>query len=199
MKEIQKEVQIKANYKIIKASNKTFALIYCELKNILINSGIVEQIKKWDKKITKFLSKALKDYDWIYLNELNMQEGHNLIPLAIRESFATLISWTTVTPTFQANYVALWTDATAVTENDTTLWTEIIRWLFTDRTSESNIAYLDKFFWSTEVWGNSFKEIWVFIDWTGTVDSWFLLSKINIEEDISATESLTINVTITIT
>lgn len=202
MTKIEKEVQLKVNYKITKWSNETLASVYCELKNIswLIEySTILKKIKEWNEMITSFLCKALKTYNWKYKEFLIITEWHNLIPLAIRESFATLISWTNVTPTFKANYLALWTDATPVTENDTTLWNETIRWLFTDRSSVSNVAFLDKFFGSVEVWWTSFKEVWTFIDWTWTVDSWFLLSKINIEEDISATESLTINVSITIT
>jgi hypothetical protein len=41
-------------------------------------------------------------------------------------------------------------------------------------------------------------EVWLFVDWTDTKDSGYLLSHININETMQALENLTINITLTI-
>lgn len=143
-------------------------------------------------------AEAVKLYKGNLRSQMRRWEGHNLVPNILRNSFATLISGTTVTPTFKANYIALWNDSTAPTNADVKLWNETIRRLFTDRRAIDNIAYLDKNFGSVEVWGNTYNEIWVFVDGTATADTGYLLSRININQVMQALENLTINVTITI-
>ncbi len=143
-------------------------------------------------------TQALKGYTGRYARHLKRREGHNLVPLVLRSSFATLISGTTVTPSFKANYIALWSDSTPPSNADIKLGTETIRREIWDRRAIENIAYLDKNFGSVEVWGNTYNEVWVFVDGTPTTDSWFLLSRIWINQTMAALENLTINVTITI-
>jgi len=172
------EIGLQANYKLTICSDET--------------------LKKVCKETNLSADKAFINYKGKYRNDIKSREWHNLVPLAIRSSIATLISGTTVTPSFKANYIALWSDSTPPTNADIILWAETIRRLIWDRRSIDNIVYLDKNFWSVEVWGNTYNEIWVFIDWTATIDTWFLLSRIWINQTMQALENLTINITITI-
>jgi hypothetical protein len=133
---------------------------------------------------------------WKYIREY---QGHNIVPLILREEFASLICGNTVTPTFAANYMALWSDNTAATNADLLLWTETLRWTFTDRFNVENVAYLDKYFSSAEVWGNTYLEAGVFVDGTASVDTGYLLSRIIIAETMTATETLTINCSFSVT
>jgi len=181
---MDKEIWLKANYKLTICSDIV-------LQDIMKITGINSP------------EKALKKYKWPLLKSMRTWEWHNLVPLVLRSSLATLISWTTVTPTFKANHIALWSDSTPPTNADTQLWAETIRREFGDRRAIDNVAFLDKNFGSAEVWGNTYNEIWVFVDGTGTApwynaNSGYLLSRILINETMSATESLTINVTFTI-
>lgn len=163
------------NYTITKATDEVASLIFKET---------------W--------STNLRGYEWKYKDQIKQRHGHNLVPLVLRAELASLIAGNTVTPTFKANYLALGSSATPPTNADTQLWSETLRGLFTDRRAVDNIAYLDKFFWSVEVGGNNYNEVGVFVDGTGVANTWFLLSRININETMQALESLTINVTITI-
>ena len=178
---MKKEVKLKANYTIIKAPEK-----------------IINKIIKELGCTRKQIATKLRDYKGLFFKDLKIYQGHNVVPLSIRKSLAALISWITVTPTFKANYIALGTDGTQETELDTSLAAEAIRWQFTNRYYLDNVAYLDKFFWSTEVGGNTYLEAGVFIDGTAATNSGFILSRITMDEQIAATETLTINVSVTI-
>lgn len=123
----------------------------------------------------------------------------NLVPNVLRFSFATLISGTTVIPTFKANYLVLGSSGTAPANTDTSLGTETLRGLFTDRSAVDNVAYLDKFFSSTEVGGNTYLEIGIVVDGTASANTGFLLSHANINETMTSTETLSVNATVTIT
>ncbi len=127
------------------------------------------------------------------------KEYYNLVPNVLKYELATLISGTSVTPTFKVNKICLGDDATVVDYTDTALGNETLRTDFSDRYSQFNVAYLDKFYGSSEVGGNSYYEAGVFVDGTATVDSGYLFSHLNINETMSANESLTINVSFTIT
>lgn len=195
-----KVLDFKANYKIIKAPLEILPSIYCELKKISIAENyqkIKKLIEKGDENIIIFLTQELKNYKGNFKDLLVISEDHNLIPLVFRNELAKRIIWT-FDKTLEANYIWIWTDSTAATENDTQLWTEVLRGLFTRRTRTDNVAYLDKFFGSTEVAGLNLKEIWVFTDATATANSWILMSKININESMGANETLTINISLTI-
>ncbi len=195
-----KVLDFKANYKIIKAPLEILPSIYCELKKISIVENyqkIKNLIEKGDEKIIIFLTENLKKYNWNFKNLLTITEDHNLIPLVFRNELAKRIIWV-FDKTLEANYIWVWTNATAATENDIQLWTEVLRGTFTKRSKIDNVAYLDKFFSSTQVSWYNLKEIWIFTDATATPNSWVLMSKININESMGANETLTINVSITI-
>ena len=142
----------------------------------------------------KLLCQTVKQY------ELGrVQKKHNLVPKVLREEFATLISGTAVTPTFQANKIVLGTDATAVSVDDTTLGNETIRQDFSDRSAIGTQAFLDKFFGSIDVGGQTFQEAGVLVDGAASVGgAGYLLSHVNFNETLTSTESLTVNVTISI-
>lgn len=178
MMECNGEIGLKANYTLTVCSDE-----------------ILDKICK-ETNLTP--EKALRDYQGKYASELKVWKWHNLVPLVLRASFATLISGTTVTPSFKANYIALWSDSTPPANTDTQLWWETIRRLIADRRSIDNIAYLDKNFWSVEVGWQTYNEIGVFVDGTSTPNSGRLLSRIGINQTMQALENLTINVTITI-
>lgn len=170
---IKKEISLKANYKI-------FTIPAWKLDFLSTNKEKIEYLK--NNKV-----------DWV-----KIREGHNLVPKNIRNSLAQLISWSDVTPTFKANYIALWSDATPVTNNDTLLWSEQLRKEFDNRYSVDNVAYLDVYFAKSELSSLDMQEVWVFIDWTATVDTGFLLSHINTDELFEWNEDLSINVSFTI-
>ena len=111
---------------------------------------------------------------------------------------ASMIVWDSVTPTMEAQYLALWDDNTTPANADTTLWNETLRQAFTNKFAIDNVAYLDKFFWSWDVWWNSYLEAGIFVDWSLTTDTWYLLSRILINETLWANETLTFNCSITI-
>jgi len=124
-------------------------------------------------------------------------EAHNLVPLAIRSSMATLVSGTTITPTLKANYLALGTGSTAVSNSDAQLTTETLRAAFTNRTATNNVAYLDCFFGSSQVAGQSFQEAGIFIDGSASANSGYLLSHVLSSIIVGANENLTCNCSVT--
>ena len=129
---------------------------------------------------------------------MKVWKGHNLVPLVMREAMASILIGSAVTPTFEVKYMALGNDLTPPTNSDTTLGNETLRGLFTNRFAVDNVAYFDKFFSSAEVGGNTYLEAGMFVDGSGAADSGYLISRVIINEAISATETLTFNCTITI-
>lgn len=191
------EMLLKANYKIHKASDNILAMILSEIswRDVSMFLDVFGKLKKaYHQRIPQLLA----TYDWKYKENVYSWEWHNLVPFVLRYELATLISWTTVTPTFKANYIAMGDDSTAPNNNDTQLWNETIRWAFSDRFAIDNVAYLDKFWSSAEVGWNSYQEIGVFVDGTWSANTWYLLSHISINENMWANETLTINCSFTI-
>lgn len=157
--------------------------------------------KLWQKKMSNIrreIGKILSDYKGLFKNELRVIEAHNIIPNVLRNQFATLLSGTSVPSSFQANYIALWNGNTTPVAADTQLANETKRGLFTNRYSSGSVAYLDRFFSSTEVAGQTFLEVGIFCDGTASANSGYLLSRVLINETMGANETLTINATITI-
>lgn len=188
---------LKANYILYKATDMLLAIILGEYynKDVSVFLDVFGRIKK---ECHKDIPDILRTYDWSYKNQIQIRQWHNLVPDVLRNELALLISGTTITPTLKANYLAMGDDSTAPTNADTILWNETIRGLFSDRFAIDNIAYLDKFRSSAEVGGNSYQEIGVFVDGGAGADTGYLLSHILIDETMWANETLTVNVTITI-
>lgn len=123
---------------------------------------------------------------------------HNIVPSILRNQLATLISGTTVIPTFKANYMALGSGSSTPANSDTQLQTETLRGLFTNRYAIDNVAYLDKFFSTTEVAGNTYNEAGIFVDGSAGANTGYLLSRVLINETLAVNETLTVNASITI-
>lgn len=200
---IQKEIWIVTNYDFIVASEEVLWRL------LMFGFGwMVSDYMSWWKikeQYHKSIPWLIREFRNMTIMKASMLEKHikirswhNIVPLVLRESFASLICWNTVTPTFEANYFALWNDNTVASNADTILWNETLRWLFTDRYNIENVAYLDKFFSSSEVGWNSYLEAGVFVDGTWSADTWYLLSRILITESMSVNETLTINCSFTI-
>lgn len=200
---MHKEIWLVANYHFNVASEEViWRLLMSQHWWMLSDFFQWWKLKEEAKSLVTNLFRYLNNF-WRWKMEymkqhVKHQEWHNIVPLVLRSSFASLICWNTVTPTFNANYFALWSSNTTPTNADIKLWTETLRGTFTDRFSVENVAYLDKFFSSAEVGGNSYLEAGVFVDWSGSADSWYLLSRILITETISVNETLTINCSFTI-
>jgi len=191
------EIWIWLNYKIIKVKDKILWKIMEEKLRFHRWHFIKEQ--GWLLDVYKSVAcNILCSYDWKYNDEIEIKEYHNKIPNILLYEMALLISGTTITPTLKANYIAIWDDNTTPASWDTALWNELLRWTFTNRYSADNVAYLDKFFDSSEVWWDTYLEAWIFVDWTASADSWYLLSRVLINETVAASENLTCNCTITL-
>lgn len=195
---IDKTIKTATNYKLTKATDEVLAKIFAEKMGV----SNYKKFLDWRGKILKYvrhkIPELLRDYNWPLLNQMTVWEGHNIVPLILRSEFASLISWTTVTPTFKANYIALWTGSTTPANSDTQLVAETLRATFENRFSVDNVAYLDKFFTSAEVWWTTVSELGIFVDWSGSANTGYLLSRILANEVMAVTETLTINATITI-
>lgn len=202
---MKKEIGITANYNFSIASEEVIwrmlsEWIWSPIGIFLNEEGKIVQLAK--HRVTKMFRHIQSHWlQWRmekFKNEVKFHAWHNIVPLVLRQSFASLIAWNTVTPTFQANYLALWSGNTTPANSDTTLANETLRGEFTEKFNIQNVAYLDKFFSSSEVWDNTYLEAGVFVDWTASADTWFLLSRILIDEAMSFNETLTINTTFTI-
>lgn len=179
------EITTTTNYKFTKASNDVLVDIRSELwYNWPINTNI--------------LSRHLSNYQWRNKNKLSIWEWHNIVPLVLREALASLIAGNTVTPTFKANYISVGTDSTPAANSDTALWNEVVRNAITNKFSVWNTAYLDVFFATASVNWYTLTECGVFVDGTASLDTWYLLSRIIIDEEMGPNETLTINCSITI-
>lgn len=195
---IDKTIKTATNYKLTKATDEVLAKIFAEKMGV----SNYRKFLDWRGKILKYvrhkIPELLRDYNWPLLNQMTVWEGHNIVPLILRSEFASLISWTTVTPTFKANYMAVWTGSTTPANSDTQLVAETVRWTFENRFSVDNVAYLDKFFTSAQVWWLTISEVGIFVDWSASANTGFLLSRILANEVMAVTETLTVNATVTI-
>lgn len=129
---------------------------------------------------------------------LRQAETDNLVPNVLKYSLATLISGTSVTPSFKVNYLALGTGSTAPAANDTQLQTETLRGIIEQRQAINNVAYLSTYFGSAQVAGNTYLEAGMFVDGSAGANTGYLLSHVAINQAIGSNQSLTINASITL-
>lgn len=169
------------------------------LKNA-IEEILGRRVDMRDVKLGKYAKEALQAIkQWGSQIATRRGKHKNLVPNFLRYEFVKMIIGQSITPTFNANYVALGDDATTVAYTDTVLGNEVYRATFDDRTTGFNIAYLDKFFGSSVVGGNSYYEIGIFTDASATPDDGYLFSHVNINETMAVNESLTVNAKFTLT
>jgi len=92
----------------------------------------------------------------------------------------------------------LGSNATVVTENDTTLGTEVYRNTIQSKTSAANILYGTGFFSQTETDG-TYKEAGIVSDGSAGADTGILVSHVNIDITKTAVQKLTLDFVITFT
>lgn len=194
---------IGANYRFTIADNETIARIFLDAKGLAATPKRIKTMLSVlsEKKNALFeqISAVMASYRGPLLADCRVIEAHNKIPLVLRSSLAQLIAGQTVTPTFKANYLALGNGTAAPADSDTTLGTELIRGLFTQRSATANVANLDKFWGSSEVGGLTILEIGTFVDGAAGANTGYLLSRVAANVVVGATETLTCNVQITLT
>ena len=128
-----------------------------------------------------------------------VQTYKNLIPTSGRNNVAKALAGDlSAIAEAEINFTSLGTDATAPTNGDTTLGTETFRKAVASSTSSANQLFVTAFYTAVEVTG-TFSEAGLHIDGTGAVDSGVLFSRVIISVTKSATETLTIDYTVTIT
>lgn len=125
-------------------------------------------------------------------------EYENLIPTVARTAIADHLSNASPSPaSLRANYTALGTGTTAPANGDTQLETETFRKAIASQTKLNNIAYQTAFYTAAEAVGTH-REAGIFINGTGTANSGTILSRVAINITKGATETLTIDYSITI-
>lgn len=193
-------IHIGTNYTLTRANDETLLKILAEKFGLSLGEtrAMAMAGDEFTREARQHLAWIMRNYRGEFRDELKVDRYHNLIPSTLRNSLATLISGTTVAPTFKANYLALGTGSTAPANTDTQLQTETVRGAFTNRTATNNTAYLDEFFSTSQVAGNTYIEAGIFVDGTATANSGYLLSRVAISVVVAANENLTVNSTITI-
>lgn len=196
------QMTIGCNYRFITANNEQLA----ELITKVLKGGqamyrtILDGLNKGEEAVAKLVIQSLNKYsaEKLRLWGFDVKETHNLVPLVLRNELASLISGTTITPSLMANYFALGTSSVAPSNSDVQLGTESLRAQFTNRSASANIAYLDVFFGTALVGGNSYNEAGIFVDGTGSANSGYLLSHTAQSLVLGASQTLTVNSSITI-
>lgn len=121
----------------------------------------------------------------------------NLVVTVGRAVIAERIAGTN-TNSLNVDFGELGTGTTAPVNGDTALETPIFRKAISSFTSSSNQAFLSFFYTAGEVSG-TLREFGTFIDGTITIGTGVLLSRVGVNIIKSASETLTIDVTYTIT
>jgi hypothetical protein len=191
------QLAVRENYSFIRATED-------QIVEFLTMQSWAERVKIAEEEIRRSFREggyALKA--WLHMTAKGMtnfpaERYSNLVPSQLRNSLATLISGTTVTPTFKANYFALGTGSAAPANSDMMLQSETLRAQFTNRFAESNVAYLNVYFGNAQVGGNTYLEAGIFVDGSGSANSGYLLSHAAINQAIGPNETLTVNCSITI-
>lgn len=134
----------------------------------------------------------------IHTGEKRIYEYHNLIPTVARTALANHLTNVAPSPAaLRINFSALGSGVTAPANGDTTLQTETFRKAIASETNSSNVAFATAFYTASEAVGTH-KEAGLFLNATGVANSGTLFSRVAIDITKAATESLTIDYTITI-
>lgn len=127
-----------------------------------------------------------------------IKKFHNLLPTVGRTAIANNLSNASPSPAnILINYGAVGTNSTAAANSDVQLGTEVARNPIASRTNSNNIAYITAFFAATEAVA-TLREAGLFINGTATANSGTLFSRVIINITKGATETLTLDWTITI-
>lgn len=195
----QSVISLEANYTASIVDEETLYKIFLE-KNGYSDSEESRQILEFLKNTNRAeISRMISSYTGSLSNHIRTKKAHNKIPLLFRWELAKKIAGISTVTTFEANYIAVGNGTLAVSDADILLDNEYVRGLIDQRTTVDNIAYLDKFFTSWEIGGTTMTEVGTFCDGTVTLETWTLLSRVLLNESFGATETLTLNVTISFT
>lgn len=126
-----------------------------------------------------------------------VQTYENIIPTVGRTMIANNLANVSPTNNMLVNYFAVGTGTTAPANGDTALETEVYRNEIASRTNGNNVAYFTGFIAAAEDDG-TYREAGLFCDASATPDSGVLLSHVAINVTKSDTETLTVDITITI-
>lgn len=121
----------------------------------------------------------------------------NIVPTVGRTMIANNLTDSTPDNSMLANYIALGSGTNTPANGDTTLQTETYRNAVASRTNASNVAYITGFFSAVETSG-TYREAGIFCNGTGSANTGVLLSRVAINVTKSASETLTIDWTLTI-
>jgi len=145
------------------------------------------------KGIWKF---TLRD---VVTGAVRVLEYENLIPTVGRQQIAKALSGGTSTAAeIKINYTSLGSGLTAPANGDTQLQTEVFRKLVASGTFSSNQLFITAFYTAAEAVGTH-KEAGLHINGTASANSGILFSRVAINVIKAATETLTIDYTVTIT
>ncbi len=171
-----------------------------------MNIDVKEQEKVGFKGVWKFTKREAIDckehggYGICECGKIkSVQEFDNLIPTAGRSIVAEALSGgLSAISDIEINFTSLGTGVTAPDNGDTTLETETFRKAVASNTFLANQLFVTAFYTAPEVTG-TFTEAGVHIDGTGSVDTGTLFSRVAISVTKSASETLTIDYTTTLT
>jgi hypothetical protein len=153
-----------------------------------MHGDTIKLIGKW-----KF---TLRD---IHTGVVRVFEYANLIPTAGRQQIAKAFSGGIASVAeININKTSLGTGLTAPANGDTTLEIETFRKTVASSTFSGNQLFITAFYTAVEVTG-TFKEAGLHINGTGVADTGILFSRVAINVTKSATETLTIDYTVTFT
>lgn len=122
---------------------------------------------------------------------------NNIVPTTGRELIANNLTAASPTNAPRVTHVALGSGTNTPANGDTTLQTEVYRNAAASRTNVSNVAYITGFFSAVETTG-TYREVGVFCNGTGTVDTGVLLSRVAVNITKTSSETLTLDWTLTI-
>lgn len=184
---MEQTIKMKGVYKITKAKLEISEhwRLHNEIENLMKNGGNYLPLVK-------------------QLNEMcrtEVMEFENIIPTVGRTLLANNLTATSPTNNPRINYTALGTGTTTPANGNTQLATETYRKQVSSETNADNVAYVTAFYTATEVTG-TFYEHGLFCNGSASANSGVLFSRVLLNAPTgitkSATESLTIDYTITL-
>lgn len=148
-----------------------------------------------DLKLKGVYTFTLED---IFTGKKRVFHYENLIPTVGRTAIADHLTNASPSPSaLRATYTALGSGTTAPANGDTTLQTETYRKAIASQTKSNNIAYMTAFYTAAEAVATH-REAGVFLGGSIAANSGTLFSRVAINITKGATETLTIDYSITI-
>lgn len=198
-RKIQSAIGLEANYTASIVDEETLYKIFIETNGYSDSEESRQKLEFMKNTNRAEISRMISSYTGPLSNHIRTKKNHNKIPLTFRAEMAKKIAWVSTPTTLAANYIAVGSGTNPISDADQLLWNEYQRGTIDARTQTDHVAYLDKFFTSGEVGGSTMTEVGTFCDGTASLDTGVLMSRVLINETFGATETLTLNVTISFT